>query len=399
MKRRWRWPLFIICVLLIVGYEYHALTRPLPQIKPTTVEHQLSIQAVPSSLSWPAVGQSAVGIVGTNVMHAHGTQKPTPTASTAKLITALLVLKAKPLQLGEQGPMITLSTQDFSLYASYLAQGGSVIPVKAGEQISEYQLLEAMLLPSANNAADSLSTWAYDSLDNYAKVANAFLAQHNLADTHVGSDASGFSASTTSTAVDLVKIGEMVMQNPVLAQIVGQKTAAIPTGAIQNVNFLLGSNNIVGIKTGNTDQAGGVFVSASTVSVNGKTQTIVTALANAPTLYQALALSQPLIESAQADFGPVSVIKAGAIVGNYHLPWGGTVQAVASRDLSVTTARGSSVPAQIQLQDIGTTAHAYQVVGSVSVQSSNLVTAQTSQVILKTAPTKPPTWWRLIHPF
>ena len=93
------------------------------------------------------------------------------------------------------------------------------------------------------------------------------------------------------------------MQNPVLAQIVSQPTASnIPVvNTVKNVNFLLGSNGIVGIKTGNTDQVGGVFISASRITVNTKPVVIVTAFTNAPSLFEALQDSVPLVQSAQAN--------------------------------------------------------------------------------------------------
>ena len=67
--------------------------RTLPLIQPT----YLSINAQTSpNITWPSQGESAVGVVGTSILDTHGDQTPKPTASTAKLITALMVLKAKP---------------------------------------------------------------------------------------------------------------------------------------------------------------------------------------------------------------------------------------------------------------------------------------------------------------
>ena len=80
------------------------------------------------------------------------------------------------------------------------------------------------------------------------------------------------------------------MQNPVLAQIAGQSTATgIPVaGTIKNVNDLIGINNIIGLKTGNSNEAGGAFISASTTKQNNKTIVITTAVVNAPSLFQSM---------------------------------------------------------------------------------------------------------------
>lgn len=150
-----------------------------------------------------------------------------------------------------------------------------------GEQLSEYQMLEAMMLPSADNMADSLAIWAYGSLPAYQAAANQYLANHNINDTHVGVDASGLDPSTVSTAHDLVLLGEAAMQNAVLAEIVAKPSVnGFPLmGTISNTNTLLGQNGIVGAKTGNTDQAGGVFVFAANYNdANGQELSVVGAV-------------------------------------------------------------------------------------------------------------------------
>lgn len=396
-----RWLYGVAVCLLIGGYTYWAAHRSLPLLQPVARPAQLTVQSQPPALSWPAAGQSAVGIVGTSILTTHGTQTPLPTASTAKLITVLTVLQQKPLNPGEPGPIITLSPADVDLYNSYNARGGSVVPVTAGEQISEYQMLQAVLLPSANNMADSLAIWAFGSLKAYNTAASSYLASHGLKQTQVAlEDASGFDPGTVSTARDLVKIGELAMQNPLLAEIVSQPTAAgIPmANTVKNVNFLLGTANIIGIKTDNTDEAGGVFVSASRTTLNNKPVTIVTALVGAPTLFAAVKGSLPLIQSAQANFNPVPIITAGSIVGHYRLPWGGSVAAVTAQNLIIKTWNGSKIPAALQLKPIVANAPAGSIVGSATIAKSTLADQQSVPINLQTAPTQPSLRWRLLHP-
>lgn len=248
----------------------------------------------------------------------------------------------------------------------YAAEGGSVVPVRAGERISESQMLEAMLLPSANNIADSLAVWGFGSLRAYSVFVDSYLARLGLVHTHVGSDASGFGPSTTSTASDLVKLGEIVMANPVLAGIVAHRVARdIPlAGTVKNVNFLLGRAGIVGIKTGNTNQAGGVFIAAAVVKVNATPTTIVTAVMGAPTLGAALRSSLSLVESAEANFRPVSIIAAGTVVGSYRSPWAAPIPARASSSLTVDAWHGSTIAITVRLRAIAATAHVGQPVGS-----------------------------------
>jgi len=161
-----------------------------------------------------------------------------------------------------------------------------------------------MMLPSANNMADSLAVWAYGSLPAYATAANSYLTSLDLHDTHVGTDASGLNASTVSSTHDLVLLGELAMQNPVLAEIVGTSSVdGFPlVGTITNTNTLLGQDGIVGVKTGNSDDAGGVFVfAADYTKSDGQKITIVGAVQGLPDLDAALQAAQTLLHSAEQN--------------------------------------------------------------------------------------------------
>lgn len=398
-KKRWLYGLIVI--ILLGAYSYWSYARTLPPIQPTPAHKTLATTAAASKLAWPSVGQAAAGVVGSSRVVTHGSQTPVPTASTAKLITALTVLKAKPLAPGQSGPTITLGPNDVAIYDMYVSEGGSRVRVVAGEQISEHQMLEAMLLPSADNMADSLAIWAFGSLNAYAKAAQDYLAQHGIRHTHVGTDASGLQPNTTSTAHDLVQLGKLTMQNPVLRQIVGEHTASgIPVvNTVKNVNFLLGSDNIIGIKTGNSNQAGGVFVGAAQVTVAGKPTTVVTALAHTPTLFTALMYSAPFIKSAQADFHTVSIAKVGDVVGHYQLPWGDSVAAVVRKNLRFEAWDTQTIRATLKLKPAAASSQAGAVVGHLTIPSSALSDRQSVPVKLRASFTQPSLWWRMTHPF
>lgn len=398
-KKKWT-VIALVLILIIASYVSYSLFRPINLTDPAASVSQSTVKTAASRVSWPNVGQSAVGIVGSPFIETHGVQTPTPTASVAKLITSLVVLKAKPLQLDQQGPSITLSASDAAIYARYVAEQGSVVPVEAGEVISEYQMLEAMLLPSANNMADSLAIWAYGSLPAYAQAANNYLAEKGLSQTHVGDDASGYDPSTISTAHDIVMLGELAMQNPVIANIVSQTSATgIPlTTSIKNVNSLLGTDDIIGIKTGNTDQAGGVFVSASKVLVNNKEVTVVTALAGAPTLAIALSDSQPFIASTHNNFQSETVAKVDESVGGYSLPWGGFAPVVPVQNFNVTAWNDSPLSLTVSLKSISSKIPTRQVVGTLSAGQSPTLNPNSMDLVLKYPITQPSIWWRLSHP-
>ena len=166
MRSRSKWLLITAVVLLlaVIGYCSVALLGSPGDLRAAAARTQLVVKTRAARLPWPAYGQGAYGVAGGPVLATHGVQKPVPTASVAKLITVLCVLKKLPLTPTTDGPTITLRKSDVAIYDKYVAEDGSVVPVRAGQRISERTALEAILLPSANNIADSLAIYAFGSL-------------------------------------------------------------------------------------------------------------------------------------------------------------------------------------------------------------------------------------------
>ena len=260
-------------------------------------------------------------------------------------------------------------------------------------------MLEAMLVPSGNNIADALARWAFGSLSAYFTYANTFVKQLGLNNTHVGGDASGFSPETTSTANNLIVLGSRFMANPVLAQIVALKSVVIPNvGVMQNYNNILGVDGIEGIKTGNSNQAGGVFLSAATTNVNGHSVTILTALMGAPTLTQALTDTVPLVVSIENDFGQTILVSKGEVLGEFKQPWGGVVQIAASTNLTAYLLQGQSDRVDLSLSSLKIPAVSGTKVGTITTQPDALNSAKSVNVVTLSSTTKPNWSWRLTHP-
>lgn len=388
-----------VAIVFIGGYSAVTITRPYNELSPSITNNTLRITTPASNLPWPAYAQGAFGLTDGSVIGTKGKQQPMSIASAAKIITALVVLERHPITANGNGPSITMTAADVALYNKYVAIGGSVTPVNVGQVLTQRQMLEAILLPSANNIADSLAIWSYGSVDAYLAAANQYLAKHDLTQTKAAGDASGYLPDSTSTASDLVKLGALAMRHPVVAQIVGQQTAVIPgVGTVRNYNSLLGQNGIVGIKTGNNDQNGGVFVGATAVDVNGKKVTLISALGYAPSLNVVLRDSNTLLAALRTTIADTTIVKKNTVLGIYTQSNGQKVQAVAASDLSTTVLRGSTVKAKVVLNDIGYSTVKGQTVGHVTIDANDLTPARSITVILKQSPTKPDIAYRLLHP-
>jgi D-alanyl-D-alanine carboxypeptidase (penicillin-binding protein 5/6) len=222
---------------------------------------------------WPEHGQAAVQI-GESPIQAGPHQRAAPIASVAKVMTAYLVLRDHPMGAGEAGPMITLTDSDVADTDHRTRQRESVVPIVAGERLTERQALQALLLPSANNIAAFLAQWDAGSEDRFVAEMNATARSLGMTNTRY-TDPSGFDDATVSTAADQVRIVERAMRLPVFASIVATPSATLPlVGTVRNTDTLLGRSRFVGVKTGSDDAAGGCFAFRAIRWVDGERTTI-----------------------------------------------------------------------------------------------------------------------------
>jgi D-alanyl-D-alanine carboxypeptidase (penicillin-binding protein 5/6) len=229
-------------------------------------------EALPSAML-PAHGQAAVQL-GQSRVRAGPNQHAAPIASVAKVMTAYLVLRDHPLRPGEDGPTITLTDADVADTHRRAGQDESVVPIAAGEQLTELQALQAVLLPSANNVAAVLARWDAGSEGRFVARMNATARSLGMTRTRY-TDPSGYDDATVSTAADQVRIVDRAMRLPVFASIVATPSATLPVaGTVNNTNTLLGHAGFVGVKTGSSNAAGGCFAFRAIRRIHGKWTTV-----------------------------------------------------------------------------------------------------------------------------
>ena len=223
---------------------------------------------------WPASGQAAFIRTGQSQIQAGPNQHAAAIASVAKVMTAYVVLRDHPLRLGQDGPAITLTDPDVADTDRRRGHGESVVPIAAGEHLSERQALQALLLPSANNIASVLARWDAGSADRFVARMNATARSLGMTRSRY-TDPSGYDDATVSTAADQVRVVDRAMGQPVFASLVASPSATLPVaGTVHNTNTLLGQNGFVGVKTGSTDAAGGCFAFRAIRWIGGRRTTI-----------------------------------------------------------------------------------------------------------------------------
>jgi serine-type D-Ala-D-Ala carboxypeptidase (penicillin-binding protein 5/6) len=268
--------LVVIAAIAALGYRLLASSSSTAasSIDVLRSEHRGAFgEALPSTV-WPAHGQAAFLQGGQSQIQASPNQQAAAIASVAKVMTAYLVLRDHPLGPAQDGPTITLTAADVADTDRRRRHDESVVSIAAGEQLTERQALQALLLPSANNIAAVLARWDAGSTDRFVARMNA--TARSLAMTHTRyTDPSGYDDATVSTAADQVRIVDRAMGLPMFASIVATPSATLPVaGTVHNTNTLLGHNGFVGVKTGSTAAAGGCFAFEAVRWIDGKRATI-----------------------------------------------------------------------------------------------------------------------------
>ncbi|ANJ27017.1 D-alanyl-D-alanine carboxypeptidase family protein [Agromyces aureus] len=375
-------------------YTSNALGAPIPTAAPQ-VEDPAPIAAAAQPLVLPGFGAYAVGAVGFDGLLAAGNdQTPMALASITKVITALTVLSEHPIPAGETGPDIAYTDADVDIYWDMIAQNGSVAPVEAGATLSLKESLEALLIPSGNNYGISISNWAFGSEAALAEKANAWLAANGLVNTHVV-DSSGISDDNVGTAADMVRLGEIALEDPTIAAIVASKSVEIPElGTLTNSNKLLGTHGIDGMKTGTTDDAANLLFTAD-YAVGSSTVTVVGVLLGGEShavIDEAIAA---MLDSVVPGFHEVAPLTANQVLAEYDTPWGESARARAATGASLVVWNDTPVDVEVNADPITLAVRGDEVGTAVVRAGSKEIIVP---LVLDATLADPGAWWRLTNP-
>ncbi|MFD7663262.1 D-alanyl-D-alanine carboxypeptidase family protein [Streptomyces sp. NPDC059788] len=336
------WVPLVVLLVIVLGVVQQV--RPLPD--PVLVLGERSSYTFAGEkfrMPWPDEGQAAARVVGAGDVGVYGQQKPVPTASVAKVMTAYLILKEHPLKAGEQGPKITVDAQAAKEAG---AENESRVDVQKGQSFSEFQMLQMVLIPSGNNIARLLARWDAETEEAFIGKMNAEAKALGMTDTTY-TDPSGFKDSTRSTAVDQLKLAEAVMGNGVVRKIVAMPNATVPglRERLENNNspLLIKGAGVLGVKTGSSSPAGGALMWAARRTVDGTPRTIVGVTLDQhfkgadPNAENSLKLvldrSYTMIRAVQDALTSAVVVKKGDVVGYVDDGLGGRTPVVATGSL------------------------------------------------------------------
>jgi len=222
-----------------------------------------------------ATSAIAIDLDTEKVLFAKDADRQLPMASITKIMTTLIVLNNKS-NLDEVYTVPEAATQ----------VTGSRMYLAVGERITINNLLKGALIESANDAAYTLAEDTFGSQAQFITAMNKYAETINLTGTHFANTWGMDDKNHYSCARDLAHLTSVALQNTVFRNIVSVKQTTVTdiSGKFQhnlnNTNKLLGKYaNIVGGKTGTTDNAGESLVVAAKGESN---QTVIVVLLNSP---------------------------------------------------------------------------------------------------------------------
>lgn len=213
--------------------------------------------AAPSVPEISAGSAIVVNAANGDVLYARSPDRRRAIASTTKLMTALLTLES-------------VSLNDRFAAVRYRAAPAEVtIGLRPGERMTVRDLMRALLLPSANDAAATLAEGVAGSRSRFVRMMNRRARQLGLDHTHYSNPVGLDVGRNYSSAADLVTLARQLRRNAFFRRTTNMPEARLRSGdhprTVVNRDDLVAKHRFVnGIKTGHTNKAGYVLVGSGT---------------------------------------------------------------------------------------------------------------------------------------
>jgi D-alanyl-D-alanine carboxypeptidase (penicillin-binding protein 5/6) len=394
----------VVLIAAVATYVPIVLNAPIHSASIAAAKPTVALPAA-AKLNLPQTGESAVSISGGDaylgtgadgIFAAQGGTAAVPIASISKLITALVILQAKPLAAGAPGPVLTFDKADADLYDKYYLLDGTVSSMRTGSSMNERDALETMLIASACNYAEAVSTWAYGSQARFLSATRAWLAAKGMKDTKI-IEPTGIDAHNVSTPADMIILGKIAMADPIVSAMVGMRELNVPNiDPTQNTNDLIGLDGINGIKTGTLTDIGSNLLFSANVEVGiGKPLTVIgVVLGGGSHDFLDTGVHQ-LLASIRAGFHRVTLVKVGQVIGTYTTPWKDQATIVASKGASVLTWSNTPITSSMTTKSV-TTGSGGTNVGTITWKAGPETV--TAPLDLQGDIRPPSDWWKLTHP-
>jgi serine-type D-Ala-D-Ala carboxypeptidase (penicillin-binding protein 5/6) len=247
--------------LSIAATNPDAVPKPTaPATLPLSRPPAIPIQSGTQALNLPVTSVLATDVTTGATLHAQNPTIRRPIASLTKMATALVILSRHSLD----------ETITIPMLPEYRPEDER-LGLVAGETYRLEDLLRALMIKSANDAADALAIADAGSVPAFVDRMNGKMNEWGIRDVHFAGPSGLTDKDNYATAEALAKIGRLILTNPFLKQTVSQTSATMISGGgrivpMQTTNKLLYAGDFYGIKTGYTLAAGECFVGLTRIN-------------------------------------------------------------------------------------------------------------------------------------
>ena len=254
--------------------------------------------------------------------------EPRAIASITKMMTAYLALQDGAL------------SKTYTVPPAATTIGESTAGLRPGRRVPGRDLIEGLMVPSANDAAETLAIGIEGSEAAFVRRMNRTAKQLGMLDTvyraPYGLDAEG----QESTAADQLVLARELMKDPSLRRIVRLRSAVIDGRRLSAANTMLGVYaGADGVKTGHTGDAG--WCLAATARRGGR-RIYVIGLGAADRVTRDRDIAR-LLDWGFSQLRRVVAVREGTSGGRFALPYGGTVDARVAKTLRLTIRPGEQM--------------------------------------------------------
>ena len=233
-----------------------------PTEQPVTAEYRPV--AIPVKTGAEPAPQSATAVYAVDVatgqpLTAYDAERQLPIASITKLATALVIAR-------KYEPQAIITIPKLPAYPPEEV----TIGLKEGEKFTAKDLTAALLIHSANDAADALAISISGSREGFSAEMNRVIADWGIKNARFNNPSGITDVGNGASAKALSQLGLLALRNQTVKQLVGTQTATINSEegrqvSLQTTDQLLQTGRYQGIKTGYTPAAGQCFIGLTTI--------------------------------------------------------------------------------------------------------------------------------------
>jgi D-alanyl-D-alanine carboxypeptidase (penicillin-binding protein 5/6) len=300
------------CFLLVTFIAAAAVIQPVygDDEKETKVLQPVISDKIVESKKAPVVNALAAVVIEASsgrVLYSKNASDKRSIASTTKILTAIVALEN-----GNVNDTVTISRRAAGV-------GGSTLGMREGQEFTLKELLYAMLMISANDAAVAVAEHIGDTVEGFADMMNKKARSIGAADSNFVTPHGLDASNQYSTAYDMAIITRYALQNPVFAEIVATSDSYIPGYSLYNTNELLGAySGVDGVKTGYTGKAGRCLI--TTAQRSG--MRVISVVFGSPTRSARANATKSLLDYSFEKYKMKNLIKAGTVYADVQVSRG-----------------------------------------------------------------------------